>query len=61
MWQIFRRPVKPASVPDQRTFLPASRNVARWGVLRIAMAARAAPSPGAGTLARLETRTPERT
>lgn len=54
-------PVKPAFVPGRPTFLPASRDMARWAVLRTAVAARARPSPGARTLTRLETHTPEGT
>ena len=54
-------PVKPAFVPGQPTFLQASRDVARWAVVRTAVVARARPRPGAPMIARLETHTPEGT
>jgi hypothetical protein len=55
------RPAKPAFVPGKPRFLRTSQNLARWAVVRTAVAARVTPSPGSQTIARLLTETPEGT
>ena len=55
------RPVEPAFVPGKPRFLPSSRAVTRWAVVRAATAARIRPTARARIVARLETETPEGT
>jgi hypothetical protein len=53
--------VKPAFIPGKPRFLRASRSVARWAVVRTAVAARAQPSAQARPVMRVERKTPEGT
>jgi lipoprotein-anchoring transpeptidase ErfK/SrfK len=55
------RPVKPAFVPGKPTALRTSPDIARWAVVRTAVAARARPSSRAPIVAHVGTQTPEGT
>jgi hypothetical protein len=55
------QPVKPAFVPGRPTLLRASRDIARWAVVRTAVTARVRPSAHARTIARVTRDTPEGT
>jgi hypothetical protein len=55
------RPAEPAFVPGKARFLAASRDVARWAVVRKPVVARVRPDERAKPVTRLSTETPEGT